>query len=230
MPFLDNTATRIDLLRRLRTALTDGTLRPGDRLPNERHIAEISGLSRSTVREVLRDLNREGHLSRHVGRGTFVLNGAIGKAEAPGLQDVPLSPGELMEFRTTVEPALVSLVVLNASEAQLAQLVEIVENSKNVSRPEEAELADRQFHECLYIATANRFFSDLGRRVSSVRAEIAWMKLKEKNFTTQKWAVYWHEHRMISMALHERDAERAQTLLKAHLSGMHSAAKLLASG
>ncbi|HEX4766626.1 MAG TPA: FCD domain-containing protein [Lichenihabitans sp.] len=230
LPFLQSSASRAELLRRLRTALTDGTLRPGDRLPNERHIASASGLSRSTVREVLRDLNREGHLSRYVGRGTFVSqgNGAIGSPDAPDIQTMPLSPRELMEFRAAVEPGLANLVVLNATETQLARLVDIVEHSRDAARPEEAELADRLFHEGLFMATGNRFFGDLGRRISSVRAETAWMKLKGNTFTPQKWRVYWTEHRSISSALNDRDAERAAALLRAHLTGVRDAASLFA--
>jgi len=118
--FLGSARTRADLLRLFRVALTDGTLRAGDRLPNERQIANASGLSRSTVREVLRDLDREGRLSRHVGRGTFVADTGMMGANRSDMLDIPLSPGELMEFRSVVEPTLVNLVVLNASEAQPA--------------------------------------------------------------------------------------------------------------
>ncbi len=230
LPFLQSSVSRAELLRRLRTALTDGTLRPGDRLPNERHIASASGLSRSTVREVLRDLNRDGHLSRYVGRGTFVSHGnaAIGTSETPDIHTLPLSPRELMEFRATVEPGLANLVVLNATEMQLARLVDIVEHSRDAGRPEEAELADRLFHECLFVATGNRFFGDLGRRISAVRAETAWMKLKGNTFTLQKWRVYWTEHRSISSALNDRDAERAAALLRTHLTGVRDAASLFA--
>jgi len=227
--FLEGARTRADLLRLLRSALTEGLLRAGDRLPNERQIAVVSGLSRSTVREVLRDLDREGRLSRHVGRGTFVVGMAMAAAERPATLDVPLSPGELMEFRAAVEPALVNLIVLNASEEQLSRLVDIVAGSRDAAGPQEAELADRAFHEGLYTATDNRFFIDLGQRISMVRSERAWMKLKEKSFTLEKWAVYWNEHRQIAMALHDRDAELAQSLLKAHLSGVRSAASLLAA-
>jgi len=56
------------------------------------------------------------------------------------------------------------------------------------------------------------------------------MKLKEKSFTVEKWAVYWNEHRSISMALNDRDADLARTLLKSHLTGVKSAATLMAVG
>jgi DNA-binding GntR family transcriptional regulator len=94
-----------------------------------------------------------------------------------------------------------------------------------VTNWEEAELADRRFHERLYSATNNRFFADLGRRVAMVRAENAWIKLKSKSFTPQKWTTYRHEHELIAFALHHRDAEQARALLKDHLLGVRKNAQ-----
>lgn len=224
--FLAGAKGRTDLLRLMKSALTDGVLRAGHRLPNERQIAIVSGLSRSTVREVLRDLDREGRLARHVGKGTFVVDTAMMPSEPSASRDAPLSPGELMEFRAAVEPSLAPLIVVNASEEQLARLGDIVAGSRDAATPQDAEAADRAFHECLYTATCNRFFIDLGQRVSLVRTEKAWTKLKQKSFTPEKWAIYWGEHRQIAIALHDRDADLARALLSTHLTGVRRAATL----
>ncbi len=56
------------------TAIGEGRLTPGERLPPERHLAESLGVSRMTVRQALGELERDGLLRRVVGRagGTFV--------------------------------------------------------------------------------------------------------------------------------------------------------------
>jgi GntR family transcriptional repressor for pyruvate dehydrogenase complex len=59
--------------------LRDGRLRPGDRLPSERELAEHLGVSRAAVREALRVLEALGVLSAGVGSGPragSVLGGA----------------------------------------------------------------------------------------------------------------------------------------------------------
>jgi GntR family transcriptional regulator len=61
----------------LRRAITDGELRPGDRLPPERTLAERYGCSLITVRRALSELARERRLERTRGRGTFVLRPRI---------------------------------------------------------------------------------------------------------------------------------------------------------
>jgi GntR family transcriptional regulator len=56
----------------LRTRITAGGARPGERLPSEAQLVEEFGVSRITVRQALADLEREGLLERSAGRGTFV--------------------------------------------------------------------------------------------------------------------------------------------------------------
>lgn len=50
----------------------NGLYRPGDRLPTEREMCEMFGVSRITVRLALADLEKDGWIQRIQGRGTFV--------------------------------------------------------------------------------------------------------------------------------------------------------------
>ncbi|HKW75058.1 MAG TPA: PLP-dependent aminotransferase family protein [Terriglobales bacterium] len=63
---------RGELYRVLRTAILDGVLSPGDRLPSTRQAAEDYGVSRGLMEEVFGQLADEGFFERAVGRGTFV--------------------------------------------------------------------------------------------------------------------------------------------------------------
>ncbi|WP_437204022.1 GntR family transcriptional regulator [Planctomicrobium sp. SH664] len=49
-----------------------GNLRPGDVLPAEPDLAQLMGVSRTTIRQTLGDLEQEGHIRRVRGKGTFV--------------------------------------------------------------------------------------------------------------------------------------------------------------
>ena len=60
------------LAGRIRTAVEDGTLVPGDRLPSVRELADIAGVNVNTVRSVYARLESEGRVSSEQGRGTFV--------------------------------------------------------------------------------------------------------------------------------------------------------------
>ena len=60
------------LAGRIRTAVEDGALVPGDRLPSVRELADIAGVNVNTVRAVYARLESEGRVSSEQGRGTFV--------------------------------------------------------------------------------------------------------------------------------------------------------------
>lgn len=58
--------------RHLLGMIEDGQLKPGDRVPPERELLTLFGVSRMTARQALVDLERDGVISRHQGRGSFV--------------------------------------------------------------------------------------------------------------------------------------------------------------
>ena len=69
------------LAGRIRTAVEDGTLVAGDRLPSVRELADIAGVNVNTVRAVYARLESEGRVRSQQGRGTFVAaRAAIGGA------------------------------------------------------------------------------------------------------------------------------------------------------
>lgn len=57
--------------------IESGKVKPGDKLPSERELAEQYGISRMTARHTLSILEREGVVERRVGAGTFISNQKI---------------------------------------------------------------------------------------------------------------------------------------------------------
>lgn len=66
------------LVEALAKAIAEGRLRPGDRLPPQRQLAERLGLSLSTVTRACNEAARRGLLDGTVGRGSFVRRPAAG--------------------------------------------------------------------------------------------------------------------------------------------------------
>ena len=62
----------VQLKQALRDQILGGAWAPGDLLPGENDLCQATGLSRTTVRQALSELTREGLLVRERGRGTFV--------------------------------------------------------------------------------------------------------------------------------------------------------------
>lgn len=62
----------IQLRDQLRALVHTGELRPGDRIPASRELALHLGVHRTTVANAYAELESEGLIQGHVGRGTFI--------------------------------------------------------------------------------------------------------------------------------------------------------------
>src|SRR6202158_2607442 len=68
----------IQLRDQLRALVNTGDLRPGDRIPASRELAVQLGVHRTTVANAYAELESEGLIRGHVGRGTFICGAAPG--------------------------------------------------------------------------------------------------------------------------------------------------------
>src|SRR5947209_20306193 len=82
---------RRDMYRVLRSAVLEGLLRPGERLPSTRQAAADYGASRGLMEEVFGQLNDEGFFERAVGRGTFIA-AQLARLETPPNANVRQRP------------------------------------------------------------------------------------------------------------------------------------------
>jgi DNA-binding transcriptional MocR family regulator len=74
----------IQLRDQLRSLVHTGDLRPGDRIPASRELAVMLGVHRTTVANAYAELESEGLIQGHVGRGTFIRgNGNVLKITPP---------------------------------------------------------------------------------------------------------------------------------------------------
>lgn len=147
----------------IRTQIAKGALRPGDRLPSERELAEQFSLSRNTVREALRALEISGMLELRKGAagGAFVREGQ-GDAVISSFADLfflgKIQPAHLTEARLIVAVSVTRLACQRASDEDIAELEANVNDSlAAVARGdiEERTKINFEFHRLLARSTKN---------------------------------------------------------------------------
>ncbi len=196
--------------------------RAGQRLPAERELGERYGLSRSTVRRVLAEFKQQQLITQSVGSGTYVsaqVQGALAAlapAEPAGLA-AGVSPAELMSARLVLEPAVVEMVIGNATAADFARMDECNLRAEEASTAEEFELWDGRLHEAIADAAHNRFISSVFRLMNEARAQGEWGVLKRRSATPERRLAYQEQHRSLVAALKQRDAVAARALCLEHL-------------
>ena len=89
---------------------------PGDKLPNENVLSEELGVSRTTLREAIRPLVREGLLVVRRGLGTFVNETleqyAEGALNVDDVLQMKVTLKDLYEARMIIEPAAAALAAV----------------------------------------------------------------------------------------------------------------------
>ena len=139
-------------------------LKAGEKLPNEMELSRSLGVSRTTLREAIRELATQGILEVQRGRGTFV-SGRVGEINDYGFSDLDHVRGQLrdlFELRSIFEPKAARLACQRATEEELAEILEkgnAVDQCirEGLDRTE----ADWEFHAAIVRATHNEFMMRL---------------------------------------------------------------------
>jgi DNA-binding FadR family transcriptional regulator len=203
--------------------VAEGNAGDAPRLPTERELVQRFAVPRHAVRRALARLEAEGSIVRQVGRGTFLANPADGSP--PSLAAPDISPAELIEARLRLEPAIAELVVVNATAGDFERIETCLDRAQRAPTLDGFELWDAALHHAIASASHNRFVLRIFDMVTTVRRQAEWGKLKDRIVTPERRVQYQEEHRRIVAALKERDAERAQAAMKAHL--LHAQSNLL---
>jgi GntR family transcriptional regulator, transcriptional repressor for pyruvate dehydrogenase complex len=158
-----------EIMEEIQSAMADGTLRRGSRLPPEPQLASNLQVSRASLREVLKVLEFLGIIETHRGTGTFV-------AEKPRLPVVdPLvfllllqdgSREQLIELRFLVESTFTKLAQQRLEQGHIAQLEESIILLRNAAGVGVATADhDLAFHRIILEATGNPFVIQVGNSV-----------------------------------------------------------------
>jgi GntR family transcriptional repressor for pyruvate dehydrogenase complex len=160
----DNLAVEIERL------IVSGALPIGSRFPPERELAELWHVSRSSVRDALRQLALSGFIERRSGRGTTVVENVnrLGGDLVELLDQNQRDLAQVMEIRTMIEPSVTAKAARRASAADLIELAELLEKmSGRITAARFTEL-DRAFHLSIARATGNPLLVSLLERVSEI--------------------------------------------------------------
>ncbi|MBN1103448.1 MAG: FadR family transcriptional regulator [Deltaproteobacteria bacterium] len=207
----------LDPVRGLRSYLVNGGFSPQSRLPAERILANQLGLSRSALRKALGALEAEGRIWRHVGRGTFV--GPRPEPRQEGLSAVTsvTNPAEIMEARLVLEPRLAGMAAVRATMSELSEMEILVNRSREEIDTAAFEHWDELVHQAIAKATDNSLLLSIFMVIRNVRQSDIWGSLKKASLSKERREIYLEEHHRIVKALCDRDALKAEKLMREHL-------------
>lgn len=202
------------ILEKLKTK----TWRAGHRIPTERHFSAESGLSRSSVRRVLSALKERGLITQTVGSGTYVSDRAAELlVRDAGASACASSPADLMSARLMLEPAIIDMVIGNATADDFERMLDCCGQAEAAQSLEDFERWDAALHEAIADAAHNHVIRGVFALMNQARDQAEWGMLKRRSASPERRLEYQAEHRALVDALRQRDAERAKALCLAHL-------------
>ena len=207
---------------RLRTlleqGLSEGTLSTGSKIPTERALSERLGASRGAVRAALAELEREGRITRHVGRGTFLAELSQDLSLPRGLSGpLQTSPAEIMATRLVLEPEVAALAARHATQADIDHVEHCLRRGNATTTYEEFEAWDSALHRAIAAAAHNGLLLRLFDTMNAARDLPVWGNIKRRSATPERRRGYESCHGEIVTALVERDPDAAREHMRAHL-------------
>ncbi len=192
-----------NLFSELQSDILTGKMKSGEKL-TEQHICNKYGVSRTPVREALRQLETEGLIENIPNRGAFVV----------GLADQDII--DLFELRTVYEIQAVRWGIERITEHELEQLEETFEFMEFYTMKDDFEKMlniNTSFHELIYASSHNRM---LERVLESYQLYLKHIR-KPPEDTTYYLQHVLEEHRAIFEAFKARDVEAGIKAMNSHM-------------
>ncbi len=205
------------IAQQIQRLIRDGLLKPGDKLPPERELAEMFQVSRSSLRDAIRALELLGLVEPRQGEGTIV-RAPSSEALINPLATALLREGglvsELLEFRAMIEPTLARRAAANVSPEDLDHLEDILRRQQErVDRGELAIEEDSEFHYAIAQAARN----SVVLKVLDVFMDLL-RESRERSLQVEgRLQTSIAGHRQILAAIRRRDGVGAETAMRRHI-------------
>jgi len=214
-----------DVVDQIREAIRQGRLKLGDKLPPERELQKIFGVSRPSIREALRVLEGNGLIEVRTGvaGGAYVMDDTIREAAKVLtflLQMEKVSLGELAEFRERLEGGTAYWAALRATEEDIQELEQIVQQFAELMQKPDVEWSD--------LLDLDILFHQKLTETSKNQANIAVMNAIMET-TSNAFALIPPNHQKeilddffeILKCIKNRDAEGSERVIKKHIASFN---------
>ncbi|MES2144040.1 MAG: FCD domain-containing protein [Pseudomonadota bacterium] len=211
------------VVRQIELLILRGVLRPGERLPAERELADRLGVSRPSLRDAVADLQDKGLLVTRPGSGIFVAD-VLGSAFSDGLVRLFAAHQEAVfdyiSFRRDMEGLAAERAATYGSDTDLrviGMILARMEAAHDKRDPgDEAEL-DAAFHLSIIEASHNVIMLHMMRSMYDLLRQGVFYnrQVMFRNRMTRDHLL--NQHRAINAALQARDPAAARAAVEAHM-------------
>lgn len=210
------------IAEQIRSSILAGEFSPGDKLPPERELAEMFGVSRPSVREALNILAAAGLVESYQGGGTVVKSLVETTTGSPLSELIKVEQEralDVIEVRKCMEGWTAYYAAQRALPEDLRRLEGIVaEMERNLEGLKPSQDLDANFHIVIAQATHNIVWHHLMQSIFDAMKEFQQSVWRAVYLTDEDHRTLFAHHREVFEAIRERDPERARDVMLKHLT------------
>ncbi|HEX8960786.1 MAG TPA: FadR/GntR family transcriptional regulator [Geobacteraceae bacterium] len=210
------------IAEQIRSSILAGEFNPGDKLPPERELAEMFGVSRPSVREALNILAAAGLVESYQGGGT-VVKSLVETTTGPPLSELIKAEREraldVIEVRKCMEGWTAYYAAQRALPEDVRKLEAIVaEMERNLDGFKPSQDLDAHFHIVIAQATHNIVWLHLMQSIFDAMKEFQQSVWRAVYLTDEDHRNLFGHHREVFEAIRGKDPERARDVMLKHLT------------
>jgi DNA-binding FadR family transcriptional regulator len=206
------------IARQIAARIRTGGYAVGQRLPGEIDLASELGVSRPTVREALIALEIAGQVEIRGGSGSYVR--AV-QQPGPLMMDAGPAPFELLKARMLIECEIAGEAAIQASAADLLEIEDTLREMRvSIAAGENSRNADRRFHLAIAQSIRNSVVSAMVDGLWSGMFSPMFNNLSLRTGLDQHQRGTLRDHQEIFEAISARDAGKARSSMRRHLSNV----------
>jgi GntR family transcriptional repressor for pyruvate dehydrogenase complex len=206
------------IIRQIRDLLSAGVLKPGDRLPAERALADRFCVGRGYIRQAIRRLELYGILRTYPQSGTFVASPGVKALEGVIANVLSLEKEDfqsILETRAILEIQAARLAARRASEAEIAELAQIHEEfCSQVQQGASGLDQDLRFHLKIAECTRNSVLRSL---INLLTPDIVTAAKSRETPQDGRFLVALREHEAVLDGIRAREPDRAAAAMEEHI-------------
>jgi DNA-binding FadR family transcriptional regulator len=201
----------------IKRQISEGKIRPGDKIPGERTLSDLFHVSRPSIRQALKALAVLGVLNIRHGSAT-TLSKDISNLLLNPLKFMSIlynvEVPEFFEARKTIEVELARKAAIHATKEDIDMMRQCLDKAENnINNPDVFLYSEKHFHECIFTASRSRI---LAAMINSLTTLLIGSRQESiKTFTDLRES--FNQHFAIFRAIEKGEPESAGRAMLAHL-------------
>lgn len=219
------------VVERFKHLILDGVLRPGDRLPAERTLAQELDVSRPVLRDALADLEAEGLVVARPGEGTFIadlIGPVFSDPVARLMRSSKRGMADFLEFRRLVEADMAALAAARATDADRDMLRSVARAMETAHAKGDAEREtdlDVELHTLVVEAAHNVMFLHILRASYTLLADDVFTNRRRLYAQPGERRTLLDQHLALVEAICSGDSAAARRAAEAHIDHVSAASR-----